>query len=544
MANFRSLTIQSGITTQIQDSNTLVVGNGITTLSGDLTLSATGNLLVASGKNFSAVGGSSLFDFSAASGLFKTTTGAVTVGPGAVTVSGATTFTAAGTALTVDNNSTFTGTTAFTGAATHTGAIFANGGLDRSTAAALNLGITNANAVNIGKIGAVTTVKGDFQVDGNETIIGTSTFTDDVAFEGDITFGNAPVDTVTFTARTVGDFHFLKETDHVIDVDASTTTDTAGSNLTIKSADGYGNANGGNLVVRAGAKAGTGTNGILSLGTTSTSAIALGASGVTTTVTGGLTQLTGAVSLTGNGASSFTTSSGALTLTSAAAATWSTGAGALTLNGAGGLNLQNAGTTVLALTGTTAVVQAGVTLSVTGSGNINLPNNGTSRFQIEGVSVGSTVTAANLNTLTNGSDATGLHYHTDVGSAGNVALSGLTTTGVTTGFVGYVSANNTILKAKADSMSTAKVVGVNSGTAGELEVAGAVDAQFVAGLTLAAGDFVYLSAATAGQLTNVAPTTDGQVVLKVGVVLNTTAYTGTAGDLANIVLQVGTPVQL
>lgn len=57
------------------------------------------------------------------------------------------------------------------------------------------------------------------------------------------------------------------------------------------------------------------------------------------TVSGGLTQSSGAVSLTGNAASSLTTSSGALTLTSAAAATWSTAAGNLAISGAANLEL-------------------------------------------------------------------------------------------------------------------------------------------------------------------------------------------------------------
>lgn len=57
------------------------------------------------------------------------------------------------------------------------------------------------------------------------------------------------------------------------------------------------------------------------------------------------------------------------------------------------------------------VVSAGSTLSTTGTGNINLPNNASSRFQIESISVGSTVTAANLITLTNSSNADSLHTH-------------------------------------------------------------------------------------------------------------------------------------
>ncbi len=60
-----------------------------------------------------------------------------------------------------------------------------------------------------------------------------------------------------------GNLSLLKEVNHVVSVDASTTT----------------NANGGNLSVRAGAKDGAGTNGILALGDTNTSAVTVAASG-------------------------------------------------------------------------------------------------------------------------------------------------------------------------------------------------------------------------------------------------------------------------
>lgn len=117
----------------------------------------------------------------------------------------------------------------------------------------------------------------------------------------------------------------------------------------------------------------------LVLGNTTATSIAVGHSGVTTTVTGGLTQLTGAVSLTGNAASSFTTSAGALTLTSAAAATWSTAAGALTVDSAAALNLGNTNATSL------AVGHSGITTTVTGgltqlTGAVSLTGNAASQF--------------------------------------------------------------------------------------------------------------------------------------------------------------------
>ena len=104
----------------------------------------------------------------------------------------------------------------------------------------------------------------------------------------------------------------------------------------------------------------------LNLGTTNATSIVVGpvAGGSTTTVRGGLTQLTGAVSLTGNAASSFTTSAGALTLTSAAAATWSTSAGALSVTSADAL-------TLTAAAASTWSTSAGA-LSITGTGGLAL----------------------------------------------------------------------------------------------------------------------------------------------------------------------------
>lgn len=58
------------------------------------------------------------------------------------------------------------------GTATVTGALSADGGLDRSTAAALAIGATNANAVNISKAGTATSIKGSLTVDQAATMTG------------------------------------------------------------------------------------------------------------------------------------------------------------------------------------------------------------------------------------------------------------------------------------------------------------------------------------------------------------------------------------
>jgi hypothetical protein len=99
--------------------------------------------------------------------------------------------------------------------------------------------------------------------------------------------------------------------------------------------------------------------------TTVASGKALTVTSGATTLHGALTQDTGAVSLTANGASSFTTSAGALTLTSAAAATWSTAAGALTVDSAAALNLGNGTATSVSIskTGVTTTVNGALTVT-------------------------------------------------------------------------------------------------------------------------------------------------------------------------------------
>lgn len=199
MAQFRSLTIQSGVTKQIHSTDELIVGSGIdsdsagaltlgsttatsvvlnqnTSVSGSNTFTTTtglatlgGGLTVSGGtSNFETnvaftgiavtASAATSFDLSGATGVFKTTTGAVTIGPGAVTVSGATTFTAAGTAVTVTN-------TLAAGALNTTV-------LDTAGANTLSIGDTNATQVSLGHSGSPVVVEDTFFVTGTSTFTG------------------------------------------------------------------------------------------------------------------------------------------------------------------------------------------------------------------------------------------------------------------------------------------------------------------------------------------------------------------------------------
>lgn len=122
MAAFDALVIIAGVITQLTAARgNLSVGSGITTDAGNLTIQSTGGTTTLADAAVAVTGsialnggatasGATAIDLSGSTGAFKTPTGAVTVGPGAVTISGATTFSAAGTAVTVNNNMTVTGT--------------------------------------------------------------------------------------------------------------------------------------------------------------------------------------------------------------------------------------------------------------------------------------------------------------------------------------------------------------------------------------------------------------------------------------------------
>lgn len=189
-------------------------------------------------------------------------------------------------------------------------------------------------------------------------------------------------------------------------------------------------------------------------------------------------------------------------------------------------------------------MQAGTLLSTTGTGNINLPNNGSARFQIETVAVSANVTAANLGTLTAGaaSVADSLHTHAGLG-----IVAGLTTTGVTTGLWGYVSANSTMSKTDNAAIATARAFGCNTGTAGSMQVTGQVTAAFTtAGGSPAAGSQVYLAAAAddsgagGGKLTATVPASG--VVAAVGICTDNSGYSG--AKTALVLIQIHDPVQL
>lgn len=207
------------------------------------------------------------------------------------------------------------------------------------------------------------------------------------------------------------------------------------------------------------------------------------------------------------------------------------------------LNLGKVGilTTILGtanLAGNTTI-GAGATLSTTGTGQINLPNNASARFQVEGTSVGATVTAANFNTLTNGSNADALHTHSFTGGS-SLVITGLTTAGLATGDATYVSASNTLSKTSADAIGTARFFGVYTGTAGSAQVAGVANITLNgANPSFGAPVFLETTGPNQGKVTATAPSTAGAVVAEVGITLATPG-----GGVVTALLQPKAPIQL
>jgi len=87
----------------------------------------------------------------------------------------------------------------------------------------------------------------------------------------------------------------------------------------------------------------------------------------------------------------------------------------------------------------------------------------------------------------------------------------------------YISANNTVLKAAASGIATARCIGFANAAITAAASGAIVTDGLITGIGSAwtAGAAVYLSA-TAGALTQTAPSTSGQVVLKVGIAKNAT----------------------
>ena len=113
-----------------------------------------------------------------------------------------------------------------------------------------------------------------------------------------------------------------------------------------------------------------------------------------------------------------------------------------------------------------------------------------------------------------------------VGSSSTIMDMGLTIwPSPIVGEVGYMTSTDNVMdRAKADDILTSLAYGVYFGTSGSVYIDGIFNVLFEPGLTLTAGDKIYLSATVGGRATNVEPTTSGDVSVELGILKNTLGY--------------------
>ncbi|MFH1024230.1 MAG: hypothetical protein V1809_12690 [Planctomycetota bacterium] len=371
------------------------------------------SVVVATDQNITATGGTSAFDFSTASGLFKTSTGANTLS-GDVTIAGAKTLT------------------------TGTGAVALNGDVTIASGKGLSLA-GGASAVDLSaSSGAFSTSTGANTLSGDVTIAGAKTLTTGtgaVALNGAVTIAaNKALDMAAGTGA----------------VDLSLATGT------FKTSTGE-NTLSGNVTI-AGAKTLT----------TGTGAVALNGD-VTIAANKGLTLAAGngAVNLAAS-TGTFSTSSGNNTLygdvTIDGAKTFTTGTGAMSINGAA---LLASDKNLTAQGGTTAVdfsAASGVFKTSTGentlSGNVTIAGAKTFATGTGAVGLNGDVTIPSGKSLTVGGGnavskiLTGTSAASDVGSIADAAKDSTVTITVT----GAVVGDPVFVSGPADGTASAGVV--------------------------------------------------------------------------------------
>jgi hypothetical protein len=211
----------------------------------------------------------------------------------------------------------------------------------------------------------------------------------------------------------------------------------------------------------------------LNIGTTNATSINLNKS---TTITGGITQSGGAISLTGNAASSITTSTGALTLTAAGTSSWTVGGTnqslTITTSGTGVLTLGTAGAGTVTVGSSSATLNIGITNS---AHTVHIADGGTSTNQI--VTMGST-NSGSTTTIQGGTSSTAISLST--GTNGKIAMTAAGTGAVnaTLGSGGFniVSSTNSTTALAVQDASSNYIFSVN--TSSGIVTMGAIQATY------------------------------------------------------------------
>ena len=191
--------------------------------------------------------------------------------------------------------------------------------------------------------------------------------------------------------------------------------------------------------------------------------------------------------------------------------------------GTGGVTIDCAATADITLT---AASNASSDIFFAAHGSGNIPFNADGAATLVGFTASDIIGALNELKATGGGSALETSY---TAGAGGIAVSDAV----------YISAADTVLKADASTDTIAsRFLGVAeaailAAATGQIITEGPATARFDNGLTLAAGEEVYMSE-TAGNLTNVQPSTSGAVVQVVGYIKNASAYVTVTNPFAVI----------
>lgn len=112
------------------------------------------------------------------------------------------------------------------------------------------------------------------------------------------------------------------------------------------------------------------------------------------------------------------------------------------------------------------------------------------------------------------------------------------------GEVGYYITDSTVTRTAGSTVHDSGAIGAYQGVAGQISIGGLMQLLFVPGLTIAAGDRVYLSVTSVGRVTNVAPVFVGTFLKEVGVVANASTYSAGAGSAIPCIWQVQTTIEI
>ena len=335
------------------------------------------------------------------------------------------------------------------------------------------------------------------------------------------------------------------------DTTAGTTNNIAGGALTLQGGQGKGSGAGGDIIFQTANAGGSGSS-LNSLATALTISDDLSS----TFADNVLLNSDGAVlymgadndfSITHDGTSGATLAGNPITITAAGASTWSTSAGALTVSGKIGLNLQEDGATIIGISNSRAVSTtntASIDLDASGAiqinstggalsvGNdnvdqaVNIATAGTRTLNI-GIDDGTDVTTINVKSDLVLAEAQSVNISTPLLPTTDHTYSGITATMLAGGAIGAFDAvcihstTQEIVKAQANAVGTARVIGIAPAAISD-EASGTVLLQgFIRDddWNWTTGGAIYLDAGTAGDMTQTAPSSDGQFVVVIGVAL-------------------------